>query len=209
MASRLFRHLKPKRGKIDKFTIFIIWLLLCLERPWERLEFMNMSMLDFTEDGLAKAWRFNLTEKSGENIWNRIDKLLDDILEDYFINLQLRTLRQQLKKSRLKSMIFSLLIEPNLYRSLGESFSEFEKSLAPLTEAMSKLGRSDLFHAASIMEYLKEQKYINKRDLMRKFRINKTRCDCLLEYILSEDESYLNIIDGLANNSVWIVYTGP
>jgi hypothetical protein len=209
IVSRLRDSLKPKRGRLKEYTVFVVWLILCLERPWERPAFMKLTLNHWIEDGQNKAWQFNLTEEHGENIWNRIDAILARFLDDYPTSFQLRTLRNQLKKSKLKSVVISQLIDPNIFYGFGAPFKKFGKSIRSLAEAMSPLFKSDLIQAARLFEYLKEQKHISKRDLMRKFGINKARCDYLLNYILSEDESYLKILDGFPNHSVWIVYTGP
>ena len=169
---------------------------------------MKLTFNHWIEDGQNKVWRFNLTEEHGENIWNRIDTILARVLDDYPTNFQLRTLRNHLKKSKLKSVVISQFIDPNLFYGLREAFNKIGKSVRSMAEAMSLLFRPDLIQAARLFEYLKEQKHIRKRDLMRKFGINKSRCDYLLEYILSEDESFLKILDGLPDNSVWILYTG-
>lgn len=208
IASRLRDSLKPKRGKLKEYTVFVVWLILCLERPWERPDFMKLTLNHWIEDGQNKVWRFNLTEKHGENIWNRIGGILARI-DAYPYNFQLRTLRNHLKKSKLKSVVISQLIDPNIFYGFGEPFKKFGKSVRSMAEAMRQLIRPDLIRSARLLEYLKKQKHVSKRDLMRKFGINKTRCDYLLEYILSEDENYIKILDGLPDNSVWIVYTGP
>ena len=208
IVSRLRDSLKPKRGRLKEYTVFVVWLILCLERPWERPAFMKLTLNHWIEDGQNKAWQFNLTEEHGENIWNRIDAILARFLDDYPTSFQLRTLRNQLKKSKLKSVVISQLIDPNIFYGFGAPFKKFGTSIRSLAESMRQLIRPDLIQSARLLEYLKKQKHVSKRDLMRKFGINKTRCEYLLEYILSEDESYIKILDGFTNNSVWIVYTG-
>ena len=210
MSSQLRNRLKQKRGRlINKFTIFIVWIILCLERPWENQEFKQLSIKDIIEDGQIKAWRFNLTEKSGENIWNRIDKILNQILDDYPDNFQLRTLRNHLNKGKLRSAIVAHFIGIEQFGVLGRALYEYLNPIRLLAKSIGQLFTPEFIQAAQIFAYIKKEKYVKKRDLIRKFGITGERCDCLLNYLKAEDMSYLKILDSFPNKSVWIVYNGP
>lgn len=87
----LFKYLKPRRGHFDKMTVFFIFLLLCLKRPWEN------------------NWELSLSEKRGKD---RSIVRIYEILNQ--INISYPDLTEGLN-SRLKENDFQENIESSIY----------------------------------------------------------------------------------------------
>ena len=89
-ALRLYREFKPPKGRINEFTIFYLWLCLCLKRPWE------------------KNWKITFSEKSSETIWLEVDKVLEQLKISFPDNFQIQTLENIQKEKTLKALLYGL-----------------------------------------------------------------------------------------------------
>jgi len=190
---RLNQEFKPNRGKIDKLTIFYLWLFLCLERPWEK-------------DGEC-----SISEKVGEDTWIEIYDVLDKLPRDFpdLPDLDPRTLRKYRKRWDFILIATWIAVDQKSLIKLGKAILRLGKKMKSFGEQLRKIGSKNQGRwklISKFIEFLKLQKYVSKRDLMRKLGINKKDCDSLLRE--AEKKGFVRIKQ-LPQNSIWIIYTGP
>lgn len=182
-AAILYQISKPKRNKLNKFYIFILWLFLCLERPWE------------------KNWKYSLSEKGGKDIWVKIDKILSNIPEDFSDTWypDIQTIRKYMKEEDCKKKVVAVILGPN--------FIKFSKTLWWVLNkpVFKKLDRKRIKYLFKFMNILETQRIIRKWDLMRKFQADKGYFDFLLKK--AEKEKFIKI-KKFPHNSAWIIYNG-
>jgi ribosomal protein S25 len=207
-ASRLHQELKleQKQGRPGKFTAFIIYLCLCLERPWEN-EWPTMS---FSERRIGNE----------KNIWDKIDDILSRIPERFppLDHLDPRVLRKYVKRKGFKLIVSWIAIDQKPFykparkfllrlekkwRSVGEQISEKLKDLN--SSRIGYLVSEDPKFLDAIW-HLNSQRSITKRDLYRKLRISVSRCDSILKE--AEEKGLVRIIERW-HKSARITYTGP
>ena len=157
-AAILYFQLKTKKYKLDKFYVFILWLILCVKRPWE------------------KGWKFSLSEKD----LNEISSLLEKIIKDFPELPDLPTLRKYWRREKFKEDVALTTLVPMLSKlkePFKDCFEEILKNLKPnLWEIVFKF-----------IDEISSQRYYTKRDLMRKLRISKDQFDLILKWAEDRD----------------------
>lgn len=190
-ASMLYREFKPKRGKIEKFTAFVMYLYLCLKRPWE------------------KGWRLSFSEKQNEDIWAKICRILEKISEDFPSYPEPRTLRKFKRKRLFKWKVHGIAEiseNPEVFKKLNQIIA-FILRWKPFEEpSIRKPLKKIDFEYRNILIYLYSQRHTTKRDLYRKFRISNKKCTQYLKK--AEKEGFIKTKQYL-HKSVWITWTGP
>jgi hypothetical protein len=216
-VARLKVKLNPPRGKLSNFTVFTLWIILCLQRPWENPELSRLKINDLIRDGKRSSgrvdrkryWHIMLSEVRDNSIWDQVDEIISRVLKDYPDYPGLRTLKSHINRPNFIWSVISLAFNPIIIEEIVKSFSRVERLFRIPPSLVKRARKSDFIQAARLLDYVQNHKYARKRDLMRKFSINKARCDFLLDYILEVDAGYLKIRDKLPDNSVLIVYSGP
>ena len=194
---KLSREFKPNRGKINKLTLFYLWLFLCIERPWE------------------KERKYILDEKQGKNIYNKFYDISDKLGVDFPDAPNPNTLKKHLKRENFDQTVSWIAIDPKeLVAKLGKVFIKLEKKISLFQKNVLRIGQkyfkkidfeyAKLFYKS--LKFIELKKHISKRDLMRKLGINKKDCDSLLR---EAERQGLVRIKQFPQNSVWIIYTGP
>lgn len=185
-ASMLYRELKPKRGKIRKFAAFVMYLILCLERPWE------------------KEWKLSLSIQNFKSMENKINKILKKIPEDFPDLPDPKTLRRFKGKKLFKWKVHGIAEiaeNPEIFKKLNQLIT-FILRWKPLKEPLKKID----FEYWNILVYLHSQRHTTKRDLYKKLRINSQRCNSILKK--AEKQGFIKIKKHL-HESVWITWIGP
>lgn len=178
----LYDQLKPKRNKRKIFTVLIMWLYMCFERPWE------------------KEWKDSI--KENDPVIYKIYKTLDDFFTENpdFDIPDIQTFRKYLKSENFKEIILSLPIKPILMKLteiLKFAFSPVKMFLDPRTVEQVEL-------ISKFINIIESQRWIKKRDLYRKLRIKKDDCDQLLKK--AEEGDFIRTKE-FTDRTVWITYT--
>lgn len=183
-AAILYRQLKPKRNKRNKFYVFILWLYLCFERP------------------LEKGWKYSIKEK--DPVFDKIYQTLDDLLIEYpDLDLpDIQTLRRYVKKENFKEIISSLPFKQTLMKF--EKIFKFVSS--PIRMVQDRRAAEQLKLIFKFMDIIESQRWIKKRDLYKKLRIKKDDCDQLLKK--AEEEGFVRTKE-YTNKTIWITYADP
>ena len=191
-AHLLYLNLRTKHSKLEeeqeKFNIFLIWLILCLKRPWEN------------------NWKCPISD---EFLKNEIGDILDETLKTYPDLPDSKTLRSHIKKEYFKLIVAWIPARPKLRKMIMALRKAFGFNELQLLQKIRWPKKPD-FEPLKLLVPLSEQRYISRRDLMRKFGINKEHFDDLLARLIRVPlaEDYIKI-KKFPNNSVWIIYTGP
>jgi len=191
IALRLYHEFKSDKGRINKFTIFYLWLYLCLNRPWKR----NL--------------KITFSERRGKNILIKVDGVLEQLKIRFPNNIQIQTLRKYTNRKDFKSIIvWTVAADPGISVVIGKIFIEGAKALEKIAEAFKNkhIDYKSLEINFKFAAYIRSQKYIKKRDLMRKLGINKEKCDLLLTEAESQD--FIKTIR-CPHNSIWIIHNNP
>lgn len=176
----LYRQLKPNRNKRNKFYVFILWLYLCFDRPWE------------------KNWKYSLSEKRGKDFYIKISKKLEKLPIDFPNYPETQMLRKYLKKENTKDVISSLSFKSALMKL--EEILKFVLSPIRLNQRII----DQLKIIFKFIDIIESQRWIKKRDLYKKLRIKKDDCDHLLEE--AEEDGFVKI-QNFPCNSTWVIYT--
>ena len=142
-----------ERGLNDKFHFFVLWLILCLKRPWQ------------------KNWKWSIDEEDKD----KASDILDKFLEKFPYLPDLQTLRWHKKKERFKECVAEAMLLPMLSK-LEEAFK------ACYGEIFKKLKPALYPTVFEFVREIVSEKYYIKRDLYRKLRINVKDCDLLLKW---------------------------
>jgi len=186
-ALRLYREFKPSKGRINEYTIFTLWLFLCLKRPWKR------------------NWKITFSERSGKNIWDEMDGVLEQLKIHFPDNLQIQTLRKYTNRKDFKSIIVWTAADPGISVVIGKIFIEAAKAFEKMAEVFKnkQIDFNNLKFNFKFASYIGSQKYVKKRNLMRTLGINKEKCDLLLTE--AESQGFIKTLR-YPHNSIWIIH---
>lgn len=182
-ANKLNEGLKPTRGKVNELTMFYLWLYLCIERPWE------------------KKWKGNFTQKKADEIWDKFCDLSDQL--NIFNELNPpdpRSLKKYIKRDDFQKVVTLASMDPFVFKKITEIFTTLCKPLKKLSYYMDDLKLNFKF-----ADYIRSQKHVKKRNLMRTLGINKETCNLLLTE--AEDQGFIKT-QRCPHNSIWIIYIG-
>jgi hypothetical protein len=182
---RLYHKFKPVRGKINKETIFYLWLFLCIYRPWE------------------KGWQIIFSERRDNgNIWNKIYSVTDQLKKDFPLGPEVRTLRKHTRRKDFKFIITSLAVNPDIFIGITKIFEKIAEGFNR-SFTIKQIDYNNLKLNFKFANYIRSQRHVKKRDLMRKLGINKRDCDLLLDEAVSQNFIKLK---KFSHNSIWIIY---
>ena len=156
-SSFLAKRFRPKRNSPDRFYIFLLWLCLCIDRPWN------------------KRWKFSITKKLLDEVWEILDR--SGILNSPDFPTRVpdpSTFQKRLGQPDAKIKIISVSLDPEL-QNLGLALYHVSEAWH-FSEPQKRALRIKSRYVGLV------KKPINKRDLMRKLRINKTEMDQLIEW---------------------------
>lgn len=201
-ALRLYNEFRPAKGRIDKFTIFSLWLYLCLNRPWERN--WKVIISDYYKGKARISKRDNETQKN----WIKLDEILDQLEIGFPDYPQIHTLRRYTKRKDFKNVITWTAADPGVSVVIGKMFIEGAKAFERMAEGSKDkhIDYKSLKLNFKFANYVRSQKHVKKRDLMRKLMINKKECDLLLTEAVNQN--FIKLKE-FSQNTVWITYTGP
>lgn len=193
-ALRLYHEFKPAKGRINELTMFYLWLYLCLNRPWER------------------NWKTIFSDKRHEKIMTKIDGVLSQLEITDKPSLQIQTLRKHTNRKDFKSVIAWAAVDPGISAVIGKIFIEGAKAFRKIGEGMAEALKNKHIDWKSLKlnfkfaNYISSQKYVKKRDLMRKLAINKKLCELLLTEAVNQN--FIKLQE-FSQKTVWITYAGP
>jgi len=193
-AFRLYREFKPDKGRINKSTIFYLWLYLCLNRSWERNE-----KITFSEKRGEKT-------ACHEKCWSdEVGKVLGQLEIRFPYNLQIQTLRKYTNRKDFKSVIAWTATDPGISIVIGKIFIEGAKAFKKMAEGFKnkQIDFNNLKLNFRFANYIRLQKYVKKRNLMRTLGINKEKCDLLLTE--AESQGFIKTLR-YPHNSIWIIH---
>jgi len=190
-VAALSRELRPSRGSINKATIFYLWLLLCIERPWE------------------SGWEYFLNEKGWEKFWTKACKIVDKLPENSVDYIDILTIKKHRKRENFDRIVSWAAIDPKIFnkvvRPLAKKVFKVNEVMKLLARSLKKIGDRRTELVIKFNKLVKAEKYIRKRDLMRKLSINSAMCDSLLKQ--AENRNFATA-KKFSQNSTWIIYTG-
>ena len=187
-ASVLFLHLKTRRREPIKHTVLVLWLYLCIDRPWE------------------KNWQYSLRKKVHDRIRERLKK------SGTGSKFNIETLKKHISKKSFRGIV----IAPIQFNQIMENFiparDQFMEKVKRLDQNESvewprifTKEHADFIHSIPrVHDYIRSQKFMGRRDLMRKFKINKAQCDLILETLRDDIK-----IKEWPTGSIGIWYRGP
>jgi hypothetical protein len=153
-SSFLAQEFKSKRNSPNRFYIFLLWLCLCIDRPWK------------------KGWRLSIKENLLIEAGNLLDKFISNS-QDIFPDLS--TLRKRLGQKNARDKIINA--------ALGPEQEKFRLIMTHFSFSLAKLGNAQQRRNLRIRMWfiwLTRKDPIRKRYLMRKLRINKNEMDGLI-----------------------------
>lgn len=175
----LFLSLGSKHFKV---TVFAAWLILCLKRPWQNMPLNTLN--DFIKiKGLHCAFSEKFLNKEVEPLFKKITGCQLPSLQ---------TLRVLMSKRQFQKNALNLPItkDAKLYKLMRVLSQVFRNMKGPF----------------KLFIFIKDEKYVTKSELMRKFGLRKKQCDRWLQRLVDED---LVRIKKYPNRRTFIVYTGP
>ncbi|MDW7759455.1 MAG: hypothetical protein SCM96_02325 [Acidobacteriota bacterium] len=155
----LFSHIKPRRNKIDRFNAFVLYLALCLKRPWER-------------NGGGSWSAFSSISGNDDLLW-QITSILERVSDDFPDLPDSQFLKRHSKKSAFKESV----AEVTLGALPFQTGAAIQKLLAP---QISKVESKKIGVAIRLARRIKEGR-VKKRDLLREFSGDKKQVGLLLE----------------------------
>jgi ribosomal protein S25 len=194
---KLSQEFKPNRGKINKLTLFYLWLILCFQQPWEKDEKCRLS--EKRLDSLSGS-----QEAANKDIWGKINNIFEQ-QKDFLNYPEMRTLRNYMKREDFMLIAAWIAVDQKPLIKLGKTIIRLKNKMRSNWKQFKKIDFKRWKLISKFIKFLKSQKYISKRDLMRKLGINKKDCDSLLRE--AESRGFIKV-KKYSNNSVWIIYTG-
>lgn len=155
----LFSHIKPRRNKIDRFNAFVLYLALCLKRPWER-------------NGGGSWNTFSSISGNDDLLW-QITSILERVSDDFPDLPDSQFLKRHSKKNAFKESV----AEVTLGALPFQAGAAIQKLLAP---QISKVESKKIGVAVRLARRIKEGR-VKKRDLLREFSGDKKQVGLLLE----------------------------
>ena len=180
-SSFLARSFKSKKNRPDRFYIFVLWLCLCIDRPWN------------------KEWRFLITDnRERTGVLNKAQ----DLLEKYNIPASdlpdPSTLRKRLRQEDALDKIINATVRATV--GLTPDLLE-DLSLRSPKGLLSELFKSRICRIRMGFIVLIKNGPTRKWTMMRKLRITKNELDQLISWagdrVRIEDQ-------GRGRGGVWI-----
>ena len=179
-AALLYYQLKTKGYKLEKFFVFVLFIILCLKRPWQ------------------KNWKWSIHEKDQQ----KVSDILKKFLEEFNDLPNAQTLRYHVKKEKFKEVVAQATLAPILSK-LEEPFIDIFGDL--LKELWKR--KLDLESPFKFINEMSSQGCYQKRDLYKeKLRINKEHCDLLLKW--AEDRDLIKL-EKFSQGSIFITWNEP
>lgn len=184
----LYKQFYPKYNKLNKFYIFVFWLYLCTERPWN------------------KKWAFSLGEKTNVKIINMLDRLIkkypNRTPKTYPHMPDIQTLRKYINNKDFYEKIGVVTITPQIIH-MGQILKSAGFDSKKLRNTFKNMNINHINYIMKFMKIIRTKNDFTKRELMRKLSIDVKYCEILLKQAVEQ-----NIVELInrPRNSVLIIY---
>ncbi len=193
----------------EKIDAFVIWLALCIERPFEGIRKPKVHQITFKRlKSLDNQWKLELGHSQSYlesvTLLRRL-KTQSILMKDIEGTPPLHSLKRHLGEGFAK-LVYHTLLNQKTRDALSRLSGIVKLALTPLEIEFD----ASFVEALRLIDFVTSRKRVTRRHIMRRFGIPRSRCDQLLQRAMGFFDFKEHVqFQKTFGKAEWIIYSGP